>query len=71
MRRDVRFEEERAFGRSIDLRDKDPHVRQIQQDASEGAIPQVAGAPGIGTSWSQGSRVSQVTGTCIQGTGVG
>lgn len=71
LRRDVKFEEERAFKRSIDLRDRYSHIPQVEQDSLQGAIPQVARAPGRSTFGSQGSGVSQVTGTGIQVTGVG
>jgi hypothetical protein len=43
--RDVRFEEDRAFRRSLELRDRVQEVSQIQSDASEGTQPQVSSAP--------------------------
>lgn len=39
VRRDVRFEEERAFRKSLDLRDRDSQVPRVEQDAVQGAIP--------------------------------
>ena len=63
VRQDVRFEEDQAFRKSVELRDCDSQAPETQQDVLEGAIPQVAGAPGTGTSGSQGSGVSQVIGT--------
>jgi hypothetical protein len=42
VRRDVRFEEDRAFRRSLELRDKVEEVPQIQSDASQGTRPQVS-----------------------------
>ena len=53
----------------MELRDRDSQAPKTQQDLLEGAIPQVAGAPGTGTSGSQGSGVSQVTSISTQGTG--
>jgi hypothetical protein len=41
VRRDVIFEEYRAFKRSLELRDKVEEVPQIQSDASQGTQPQV------------------------------
>jgi hypothetical protein len=41
VRRDVRFEEGRAFGRSLELRDIVEEVSQLQSDASQGTQPQV------------------------------
>jgi hypothetical protein len=70
VRRDVRFEEERAFRKSLDLRDKDSHAPQIEQDTAPGARTQVTGAPSTGTTGSPGSGVTQVTGTGVPGTGV-
>jgi hypothetical protein len=52
VRRDVRFKEDRAFRRSLELRDRVEEVPQIQSDASKGTQPQVSSAP-----------VSRVTGS--------
>ena len=71
VRRDVRFKGERAFRKSLDLRDRDSQVPQVEQYLVQGASTQVAGAPSTGTLGSQGSGVTQVTGTGLPGTGVG
>jgi hypothetical protein len=39
VRRDVRFEEDRAFTRSLELREKVEEIPQIQSDASQGTQP--------------------------------
>jgi hypothetical protein len=52
VRRDVRFEEDRAFRRSLELRDRVEEVPQIQSDASEGTQPQVSSAPVSGVTGS-------------------
>jgi hypothetical protein len=41
VRKDVIFEEDRAFGRSLELRDRVEEVPQIQSDALQGTQPQV------------------------------
>lgn len=69
VRWDVRFEEDRAFRKSVELRDQGSQVPEPQHDLFEGVVPQVSGAPGTGTSGTPGSRVSQVTGSSTQGTG--
>jgi hypothetical protein len=48
VRRDVRFEEDRAFRRSLELRDRVEEVPQIQSDASQGTQPQVSSTPSSG-----------------------
>ena len=63
VRRDVRFEEDRAFRKSVELRDRESQAPKLQQDIVQGAVPQVAGAPSTGTSGTPGSGVSQVTGS--------
>jgi hypothetical protein len=45
VRRDVIFEEDRAFWRSCELRDRVEEVPQIQDDTSQGTQPQVSGTP--------------------------
>ena len=52
MSRDVRFEEGRAFRRSLESRDNIEEVPETQIDVSEGAQPKVSSAP-----------VSRVTGS--------
>jgi hypothetical protein len=48
VRRDVRFEEDRALGRSLELRDRVEEVPQMQSDASQGTQPQVSSTPSSG-----------------------
>jgi hypothetical protein len=48
VRRDVRFEEDRAFMGSLELRNRVEEVPQIQSDASQGTQPQVSSTPSLG-----------------------
>jgi hypothetical protein len=48
VRINVRFEEDREFRRSLELRDKVEEVSQIQSDAYKGTQPQVLSTP---SSW--------------------
>jgi hypothetical protein len=48
VRRDVRLEEDRAFVRSLELRDRVEEVPHIQSDASQGTQPQVSSTPSSG-----------------------
>jgi hypothetical protein len=52
VRRDVRFEEGRAFRRSLELRDRVEEVPQLQSDASQGTQPQVSSTPEFKGDWS-------------------
>ena len=65
VRRDVRFEEDRAFQKSVELRDRDSQAPEPQQDLVEGAVPQVSRAPGTSTSGTPGSVVPQVIGVVV------
>ena len=58
VKRDVRFEEDQAFRKSVELRDCDLQALEPQQDLVQGAVPSVAGAPGTGTFGTLGSGVS-------------
>jgi hypothetical protein len=50
VKKDVIFEEDKAFIRSLELRDIVEEVPQIQSDASQGTLPQVPSAPSSGVS---------------------
>ena len=67
VRRDVRFEANRAFRKTVELRDRESQAPELQQDIVQGAVPQVVGASSTGTSGTPGSGVSQVTGSGMQG----
>ena len=59
VRRDVRFEEDRAFRKSLDLRDTDSsQVPQVEQDTAQGDRTQVTEAPSTGITRSPGSGVT-------------
>ena len=51
------------------MRDRESHAPEAQQDIVHEAVPQVARAPGTGTSGIPGLGVSQVTGSGTQGAG--
>jgi hypothetical protein len=70
VRRDVRFEEDRAIRRSLELRDKIEEVPQIQSDASQGTQPQVSSTPSSGVTGPLGT-VSGSQLPSIQIVGVG
>ena len=71
VRRDVKFEEDHAFRKSLDLRDRDSsQVPQIEQDTAQGDRTQVTEAPSTGITGSPGSGITQVIGTGRPGTGV-
>jgi hypothetical protein len=55
VRRDVRFEEGRAFRRSLELRDRVEEVPQLQSDASQGTQPQVSSTPSSGVTGPPGT----------------
>jgi hypothetical protein len=68
VRRDVKFEEDRVFRRSLELRNRIEEVPQIQSDASHGTQPQVPSAPSSGvTGPPSTSTGSQVVGTQTTG----
>ena len=69
--RDVRFEEDRAFKKSLDLRDgNSSQVPQVDQDTTQGDRLHVTRAPSTVTTGSPGSSVTQVIGTRLRGTGL-
>ena len=71
VRRDVKFEEDRAFRKSMELRDRDSsQVPQVDQITAQGDSLQVTGGPSTGTTVSPGSSVTQVIGTGAPGTGM-
>ena len=62
VRRDVKFEEDRAFRKSMELRDRDSsQVSQIDQITAQGDSLQVTGAPSTGTTVSPRTGMSQVS----------
>jgi hypothetical protein len=61
VRRDVRFEEDRAFQRSCELRDRVEEVPQMQDDTSQGTQPQVSITPSSGVTGPP-STTTRITG---------
>ena len=71
VRRDVRFDEDCAFRKSLDLRDRDSsQVPQVDQDITHGDMTKVIGAPSTGITGSPRSGVTQLTSTGRLETGV-
>jgi hypothetical protein len=52
VRSDVRFEEDRAFQRSCELRNRVEEVPRMQDDTSQGTQPHVSITPSSGGDWS-------------------
>jgi hypothetical protein len=70
VRRDVRFEEDRAFRRSLESRNRVEEVPQLQSDASQGTQPQVSSTPSSGVTGPPGTgSTSQLLSIQTVGTG--
>ena len=71
VRRDVKFQEDCAFRKSMELRDRDSsQVPQVDQSTAQGDRLQVTRALSTGTTRSPGSSVTQVIGIGAPRTGM-